>query len=83
MNFPLSGRGGFVAVKVIRQHMFFFALSYNLYDNLFGENMIVLAHQNRDRMAICRPVIHLSSGLHHSKFVIVVDWVVLEKEMKM
>ena len=52
MNFPLSGRGGFVAVKVIRQHMFFFALSYNLYDNLFGENMIVLAHQNRDRMAI-------------------------------
>ena len=33
--------------------MFFFALSYNLYDNLLGENMIVLAHQNRDRMAIC------------------------------
>ena len=54
--------GGFVVnlvvAKVIRQRMFFFTVSYFLYNNFKKKDMIVLVHKNPDKMIKCytRPI---------------------------
>ena len=69
--------GGFVvkllAAKVIRQHMFFFTLSYFLDKLVIFEIEkiydIVLVHENHDKWLYLRTVQRFCSGLDHADLV--------------
>ena len=55
--------------KVIRQHMFFYTLSYFLDYNLWNKKMIVLFHENHDEWPNVTPLRHFCSGLDHANRV--------------
>ena len=55
----------------MRQHMFFFTLSYFLDNNLWNKknDMKVLVHENQDKWPNITPVQHFCSGFDHANLV--------------
>ena len=65
--------GGFVvkhvAAKVIRQHMFFFTLSYFLDNNLWKKDTVVLVNEYHDKWLNVTPVQHFCIAFDHANLV--------------